>query len=238
MQFSRKKNKDITDNTITRVLKKKSLHILALNLLLFSLNGCEEIGELIRTNKNPNIDSLFALRETLTPTDTTTIIVEAHDPEGESLSFEWGAEQGLLSSTSGQKVLWTAPAFGGSVRISVKVTDESKGKAEAFLMLSVLASEKPTVKITHPENDSHIPGLGAINIEAVAGHPNGIREVLFFVDGMLLGRDDSPPYALPWQIEGKSGESEILAQAFRAGTDPGEPGIDSVLVTIEGATRL
>lgn len=212
--------------------------IFVLMVLLFVFIGCEEIEGLLNTNKPPVIDRMFALNDNLSPTDTTSIVVEAHDPEEESLSYKWSTEDGLLSSTSGQRVVWTAPATGGNFRVTVKVTDISKGKSEASVTLSVLASENPTVKIIQPENRSHIPGLGSINIEAIAGHPNGIREVVFFVDQAMLGRDNTAPYVMPWQIEGKSGESIIVVQAFRAGPNGGEPGVDSVKVSIEGVTRL
>ncbi len=219
-------------------LAAKCFKLATLNLLLFTLSGCDEIGELIDSNKDPVIDRLYALSDNLSPTDTTTILVEAHDPDDDGLSFKWSTEDGWLSSSSGQKVLWTAPGVGGNFQITVKVTDENNGKSDASLTLTVLAIQKPTVKIVQPEFGSHIPGLGTINIEAIAGHPNGVKEVLFFVDDILLGRDNTSPYIMPWHIEGKSGESNILVQAFGAGAIPGEPGVDSVIVSVEGVTRL
>jgi hypothetical protein len=83
-------------------------------LLLFAaafLMSCEELASLIQ-NKPPIIDRLIAIRDRLSPTDTTTVLIEAHDPEGGALSYEWSKEGGTLSSTSGRHVVWTAPAAG------------------------------------------------------------------------------------------------------------------------------
>src|SRR5688572_26071253 len=91
--------------------------------------SCEELGSLIQANKPPAIDRVFALRDRLAPTDTTTVIVEARDPEGGALSYEWSKEGGTLSSTSGRRVLWTAPAA-GNYKISVKVRDDKRGETQ------------------------------------------------------------------------------------------------------------
>ena len=97
--------------------------------------------------------------------------------------------------------------------------------------------EKPTVKITKPAPDAFIPGPGVVVIEALANHPNGIQRVDFHVGAKMLGSDDSAPYQRAWSVDGLSGPATIIVRAFRAGA-AGEPGIDSVRVSIEGVTRL
>ncbi|MDZ7290525.1 MAG: Ig-like domain-containing protein [candidate division KSB1 bacterium] len=211
--------------------------VIALLIALSSLLGCEELGNLVQPNKAPIIDRVYAVRNQLSPTDTTTVIVEARDPEGGVLSYEWSAEKGTLASTTGRSVLWTAPAAGGNYQISVKVRDEKKGETQGSITLTVLAIEKPTVKIIYPTNGAFIPGLGTIIIEVLASHPNGIQRVEFQVGANFLGMDNSPPYQQPWSVEGLSGPATIIARAYRAGT-PGEPGVDSVRVSVEGVTRL
>ncbi len=204
------------------------------------LIGCEELASLIQ-NKPPVIDRLSAIRERLSPGDTTTVLIEAHDPEGGALSYEWSAEQGTLSTTTGRHVLWTAPAVASNYKISVKVHDEQRSETQGQVTLTVLAIENPTVKIMQPANGAFIPGLGVITIEAQASHPNGIQRVEFWVGDKVLGSDNSPSqqqlYQQLWQVEGLSGPATIMVRAFRAGTS-GDPGVDSVRVSIEGVTRL
>jgi hypothetical protein len=200
------------------------------------INSCEELGSLIPTNKPPAIDRVYALRDRLAPADTTTAIVEARDPEGGALSYEWSKDGGTLSSTSGRHVLWTAPAA-GNYKISVKVRDDKRGETQGQVTIIVLGSEKPTAKIIQPANGAFIPGLGVFVIEALASHPNGIQRVDFQVGAKFLGSDNSPPYQQPWQVEGLSGPATIIVKAFRAGA-VGEPGVDSVRVSVEGVTRL
>jgi hypothetical protein len=198
--------------------------------------SCEELGSLIQANKPPAIDRVLALRDRLAPADTTTVIVEARDPEGGALSYEWSKEGGTLSSTSGRHVLWTAPTA-GNYKISVKVRDDKRGETQGQVTITVLGSEKPTAKIIQPTNGAFIPGLGVFVIETLASHPNGIQRVEFQVGTKLLDTDNSPPYQQLWQVEGLSGPATIIVRAFRAGA-AGEPGIDSVRVNVEGVTRL
>lgn len=206
-------------------------------LALGAFPGCEELGKLIDSNQPPVIDRIVALRPSLAPADTTTIKVEAHDPEGGPLAISWSAAASILSATSGGNTRWTAPAAAGSYRIAVKVRDDKEEEAEASVTVTVVAVERPLVKIVSPLPEAFIPGLGTVVIEAQASHPNGIERVEFRVGNTLLGVDNSPPYQQLWRVEGLSGPAEISASAFRALT-PGAPGVDSVQVSIEGATRL
>jgi len=198
--------------------------------------ACEELETLL-ANQEPIIKSLVAARDRLAPLDTTTVQVEAEDPEGEAIAISWRSEAGTLSSTSGARVVWTAPATAGKFRISVQVTDASNKKAESAVTITVVAAESPRVEITQPQDGAFIPGLGIITIQAVASHPNGIGRVEFWNRDKLLGIDNSPPYQVLWSVEGLSGPETILARAYRA-DNSGDPGEDAIRISIEGVTRL
>ncbi len=221
------------ERRLIRPLKLAWLALLALSLLF----GCDELNKLIQANQAPVIDRISALRHPLFPADTTTIKVEAHDPEGSALAYTWSAAGGTLSSTTGSHVRWSTPALAGDYKITVKVRDDRDGEAEGSVTLSVIALERPTVKIVKPAAGAFIPGVGVVIVEALATHPNGIERVEFRVGDSLLGVDNSPPYQQPWRVEGLSGSATVFATAFRA-LSPGEPGADSVQVSIEGVTRL
>jgi hypothetical protein len=216
---------------------KPLLGIMLLSATVTGLPGCEELGKLVQPNEPPVVDRLFAWRDRLLPADTTTVKVEARDPEGGVLSYEWSAEPQTLSSTTGPQVIWTAPFTAGNHKISVKVKDDKGKETEASITLAVISLERPTVKITKPANGEFIPGVGTITIEAIATHLNGIQRVEFRVGNNMLGVDNFPPYQQSWRVEGLFGPATVIATAFRAGT-PGEPGVDSVRVSIEGVTRL
>ena len=203
---------------------------------LAAIFGCKELEKLIQDNQAPVIDRITALRTSLSPSDTTTIKVEAHDPEGGALAYSWSAAGGTLSATSGSSVRWTAPALAGNHTISVKVRDEGDAETEGAVTLSVIALERPTVEITQPVEGAFIPGLDEVLIQAQASHPNGIARVEFYAKEVFLGQDNSPPYQLPWRVEGLSGPATIIAKAFRPQASA-EPGVDSVRVSIEGVTR-
>ena len=209
----------------------------ALLLLLMAGLGCKELEKLIQQNQAPVIDRVAAARSQLSPLDTTTVSVEARDPEGSALAYAWTASGGMLSSTTGSSVRWTAPAVAGDYRLAVKVRDDMNGEAEGAATLSVIAIERPVVAISRLASGAYIPGLGEILLEAPASHPNGIERVEFYANGSLLGTDNSSPYQQTWRVEGLSGTALLLVKAFRARI-AGEPGVDSVRVSLEGATRL
>jgi len=208
------------------------------------LAGCESLGKLFPpSNRDPIIDAVFAARTQLAPNDTTIVHARAHDPDNDALSYEWSVLRGSLSTTTGSRVVWTAPALAGSFAIKVKVRDGRGGDADAEATVAVLSSGPPTVQIIKPAAGEYIPGIGVITIEAIASHPNGIREVQFSVkfhndtSFRFLGAANLPPFQVTWQVEGLSGPVWIFATAFRAGAG-GTPGVDSIRVNVEGVTRF
>ncbi len=221
-------------------LKFNRISILLLVILSLGLIGCDKIDEITDgDNREPIIDRLEALRRTLAPNDTTTIIVEAHDPDNEELTYQWRGEGTFLTS-SGDHVIWRAPDLGGDANISVKVEDGSGGEAERSLTLSILASEDPVVNIIRPGDDGYFPGVGEITIEATATHPNGIRGVEFLItyqnsqtDSLY---DNSAPYIYNWNIDDKSGSALIRVEAEATLSDA--KGVNAISINIEGVVPV
>jgi peptidoglycan/xylan/chitin deacetylase (PgdA/CDA1 family) len=76
----------------------------------------------------------------------------------------------------------------------------------------------PTVALSSPADGATV--TGKVTVAASASDDNsGIREVRFYVDGVLLGVDSSAPYALSWNSgKAKRGRHVLYAVAFdRAG---------------------
>ena len=216
----------------------RAVHLVFLLGAFWMLAACESLEKLFPpANRDPIIDAVFAARPQLLPNDTTIVQARAHDPEGDAVSYEWSAQRGALSTTSGSRVVWTAPASAGNFSINVKVRDGKGGDAEAAVTVSVLSTGPPTIQIIKPAAGAFLPGLGVITIEAIASHPNGIREVEFFAGGSSLGIDNVPPYQQPWSIEGLTGERVLVAKASRFGAGVTTGG-DTIKVNIEGVTRF
>jgi hypothetical protein len=68
---------------------------------------------------------------------TKTIHCEAEDPDGDQLSYLWRASGGKITG-EGSTVGWTSPGVNGSYTVTVVVSDDRGGKAEASLVFKVL----------------------------------------------------------------------------------------------------
>ncbi len=67
---------------------------------------------------------------------TTTITVDAVDPDGDTLTYNWSATDGTIDGT-GNSVTYTAPATLGTYTITVVVSDEHGGSATENINITV-----------------------------------------------------------------------------------------------------
>ncbi|MGQ9853162.1 MAG: Ig-like domain-containing protein [Candidatus Oleimicrobiaceae bacterium] len=200
--------------------------------------GCSLVERL--ANRPPVILRIYALDSDLYPGDTTTVAVEAEDPDGDLLCYQWTSSGGtLLGSSQGARCLWQAPAQAGSYRLDVTVRDENGAQTTGTLAMVVLSEEPPRVTILRPHEGEMLPGLGTYGVEAVVTHPTSpIARVEFYVDGVLHFTDSAAEedrYGFVWNLDGLSGPKTVLAKGYRS-HPPGPPGVDSVHVTVEGVT--
>jgi hypothetical protein len=79
-------------------------------------------------NTPPTISAL-TLPDTVEAGSDGTFSCTATDPDGDPLSYSWTATAGVLLSTSGKTVGWTAPDHSGSALVTVVVKD-SAGAAD------------------------------------------------------------------------------------------------------------
>ena len=68
---------------------------------------------------------------------SANVIAEANDPDGDVVSFRWGAAAGKVVALGG-RIQWTAPTQEGPVPITVEVTDGRGGFATDAITLQVL----------------------------------------------------------------------------------------------------
>ncbi len=88
------------------------------------------------------IQTIVADPPVLRPGETTTVTVSAEDGAGGPLTVIWSATAGVLGSTIGNPVTWTAPGTVGSYVINVTVTNASGSSASGAA--SVLVSVSPS----------------------------------------------------------------------------------------------
>ena len=72
-----------------------------------------------------------------------TVIADAADPDGDTLSYQWSAPAGSLSNRSDRQTPWTAPMQEGPVPVTVTVSDGQGGTATDALTIQVI---RPAVK--------------------------------------------------------------------------------------------
>jgi len=111
-------------------------------------NGEEATDSITITVKNnhpPDIISLVADSDWLTPSAFCRIQCNAEDPDGDELSYEWSVRRGDISGT-GSAVTWTAPDRVGLCDITVVVTDGYGGEDRRSLSISVALNPPPTIE--------------------------------------------------------------------------------------------
>lgn len=90
---------------------------------------------------------------------TSAITSLASDPDGDTLTYAWSADGGVITG-SGSTVVWTAPATVGTYAITCKVSD---GKLESSMQVSVSVEKVETV------NTWKITGFNEISTVLVSG---------------------------------------------------------------------
>ena len=75
-------------------------------------------------NQAPTITAL-GLPSSVTVGDDATFSCTASDPDGDVLTYNWTCSSGLLQSTTGRMVGWTAPESSGAATVTVMVRDSS-----------------------------------------------------------------------------------------------------------------
>jgi hypothetical protein len=100
-------------------------------------------------NGLPVIDSLLVSSTAITPGETVTAKVTAHDPDGDALTFAWSASPATdgFSAPSAATTTWTAPASDGDVTVTITVKD-SHGAASSASVLAHVANANGHGQVT------------------------------------------------------------------------------------------
>lgn len=191
----------------------KSLILLVTFLLFWIGCGAEE---LFREKDAPVISNIFPPERVVNKGDTVKIRVEASDPEGGELTYEWSADAGnFIGFTQTDSVKWIAPLIAGDFDVRIKVSNKYKSTS-AKSEITVLSTNKPAVNISSPNDNTYLVQYEPVTIEVQAVHENGIFDVDLYINDILLqslpGNDDDL-YEFNWNVSVDPGVIEIKAIA-------------------------
>jgi len=117
-------------------------------------------------NNAPVIGGMYAECDNLFTGRSYEIVVEASDPDGDELDYEWAVSKGEMSG-EGSRVIWTAPAQAGAYGIGVKVTDSRGGEASTNLSLNLVANKPPFIVSLEAE-DTRCRGNAPVAVDCIA----------------------------------------------------------------------
>lgn len=146
----------------------------SVNVTVCDTHGAAAVAGLtIGADRPPVINGIRPAASVVTEGDTLALEVDAQDPDGGSLAYEWSATVGVITP-GGERVEWQAPEGGGISRITVAVTDETGAKAVDSVSLQVnrrpvitrLAVNRATGQCTVHPNETAM-------LEVVASDPEG-----------------------------------------------------------------
>ncbi|MBF0500233.1 MAG: hypothetical protein HQM09_08875 [Candidatus Riflebacteria bacterium] len=122
------------------------------------------------SNRVPNVTATADPVRVMTG-GTVTLRATASDPDGDSVSLFWSAPSGLLSTTTGALITWTAPGTEGSFIVTVKATDSKGASTVTTVPITVFSNHAPVVAIVSTSTQS-IQG-GSLALVASATDPDG-----------------------------------------------------------------
>ena len=151
------------------------ISVISVSFLCFqcTTENTSEPADLV--NNPPEITSLSATPDVVGLSDSTVLICNATDPDGDNLKYVWQASSGLING-SGDSVIWQAPDSTGISTINCTVKDGHGGED----------SEEITVEVEYQiPTDGLIawwPFNGNANDESGDGHDGTVH-------GAVLAKD-------------------------------------------------
>jgi hypothetical protein len=98
-----------------------------------------------RRNHAPKIESITANPAQVQPGGTLQLNAVAVDQDKDSLSYQWMASGGFLSSSQGVSITWKAPDSIGTYAVRLAVSDKAKGSDTGSVKVTVAANVPPTI---------------------------------------------------------------------------------------------
>ncbi len=116
------------------------------------------------------------------------------------------------SDTSAPYTLdWDASDLAAPATIVAKAYDEAGNTTLSAARTVVPDRTAPTVVLTAPVDGDSV--TGTVSLSATASDDVAIDHVNFVAEGVVVGRDDSAPYALDWDSSGCDDDATLSAEA-------------------------
>ena len=117
-------------------------------------------------NDPPRINSLQANGQSVTAPNAVTVTegsmvvlaVQAKDPNGDPLTYQWNNTGGTLTSTNSQIETWTAPMSLETDQVTCTVTDGRGGVTSQSILLHVVKTLAPLQAALTPATATVAPG--------------------------------------------------------------------------------
>lgn len=148
------------------------------------------------------------------------------DAEGSIVSYDWDFGNGDTGTGSLVDYTYTVA---GTYPVTLTVTDDGGLTGTTTATATISGDMPPQVTVTNPLNGDTVSGTVTIMVDA--SDDIGVTNVEIYVDGLLLGSDDTAPYETDWDSSSVyDGFSAITAIA----TDTtGQTTQDAVVITVD-----
>lgn len=207
-----------------------------LQLTVTSSTGASSGGAasvLVSTNPSGSSVSLTSLSATPTailPGGNALLAATATDSAGGTLTFNWSAASGSLSSPTGSSVTWTAPGVIGSYAVDLTVTSTSGGSAAG--VVGVVVSNNPSgTAITFNSLSAAPPavlpgGAATLTASATYGGPGTLSFSWSAASGSLSAATGNP---VTWTAPAATG-SYVVTVTVTDGLGASATGAVGILV--------
>ncbi len=131
---------------------------------------------------------------------STSIVVNAVDPESDLLFYGWRASGGRITG-NGPTATWTAPNGIGQYLISVFVEDDRLAAVNSTIEVSVIdafSDNRPPIINFISSNPDILPSLGETEITVGAFDPDGDDDRLIYQWGAAAGSFSGEGSAVTW----------------------------------------
>lgn len=208
--------------------------------VLLTLSGCKGLGDAL-TASRPVIDRAFAARSAVVVGDTTHVIVEARDLNGEELDYVWSvvSGNGTLEGAVDQPVaVWRAPVNAGTYTVNVRVTNESGKNRTDMIEIQAVLSNIPIVTISSPVNGQFIPShQGIVLVQSQITAALGVDSAKCFVGSVEIDPKNvsgtSVSANFQWDVTSFTGSQLITVRAWSHQNTTVITGESSVQVSVE-----
>jgi hypothetical protein len=185
-----------------------------------------------RRNHAPQIVSITANPTQVRPGGALQLNAVAVDQDKDSLSYQWMASGGFLSSSQGGSVTWKAPDSIGTYAVRLKVVDKAKGSDTGSVQVTVAANMPPGItRLSATPLILNPRGSCAVSVTASDPEGRGLKYLWSANNGRF---SDSAAASTGWTGPPKSGQYSLKV----AVTDSeGLSASDSVMVEVRKADK-